>query len=175
MCNQERVSETPETSPLTSPSMETLWLHLSRDVPLTEAALIPSFPQDIASPVLQYNFLRDLQGSDLTISEPTLFQLIHLYPESLQRSEASASLMVREESNFMTMVRVMLQKLFGQVHGRLMGRDDLPEEKALVHEWTRQMKKTYGSSTTASMSHTRVSSNYVSKKVIHVYLKTFLM
>lgn len=118
MSNQEHVSQTPETSPSISPSVETLRLHLSRDVPLMEAALIPSFPQDIASPVSQYSFLRDLQGSDLTVSEPNSFQPILPYPESLQRSEASTSSMVREEPNFMTMVRGMRQKLFRRACGR---------------------------------------------------------
>ena len=175
MSNQECVSETPGTSPSISPSVETLRLHLSGDVPLMEDALIPSFPQDIASPVSQYSFLRDLQGSDLTVSEPTSFQPILPYPESLQRSEASTSSMVREEPNFMTMVRGMRQKLFGRARGRLMGRDDPPEEKALVREWTREMKKIYGSSTTASMSHTRVSSNYVNRKITHMYLNSFFL
>lgn len=103
MSNQERVSEMPETSPSPSPSMETLQLHLSGDVPLTEAASIPSFPQHIVSPVPRYSFLRDLQGADLTISEPTTFQPILPYQESLQRSEASASSVLREEPNFMKM------------------------------------------------------------------------
>lgn len=173
MSNQERVSKTPETSPLPSPSMETLQLHLSGDVPLTEATLIPSFPQHIVSPVPRYSFLRDLQGADLAISEPTTFQPILPYPESLQRSEASASSMLREEPNFMKMVRDMRQNLFGRARGRLMGRDDPPEEKALVCEWTREMKKIYGSSTTASMSHTRVSSNYVNRKVARLYVNNF--
>ena len=83
--------------------------------------------------------------------------------------------MVREEPNFMTMVQAMRQNLFRRACGRLMGRDDPPEEKALVREWTREMKKIYGSSTSASMSHSRVSSNYVNRKATHVYLKTFLM
>lgn len=75
----------------------------------------------------------------------------------------------------MTMVRGMRQKLFRRACGRLMGRDDPPEEKALVREWTREMKKLYGSSTTASMLHTRVSSNYVNRKITHVYLNTFFL
>lgn len=40
----------------------------------------------------------------------------------------------------MTMVRGMRQKLFRRACGRLMGRDDPPEEKALVREWTRERK-----------------------------------
>lgn len=173
MSNQERVSEMPETSPSPSPSVDSLHLHLAGDVPLMEATLIPSFPQHIVSPVPRYSFLRDLQGADLTISEPTTFQPIVPYPESLQRSEASASSMLREEPNFMKMVRDMRQNLFGRARGRLMGRDDPPEEKALAREWIREMKKIYGSSTTASMSHTRVSSNYVNRKVARVYLNNF--
>ena len=59
----------------------------------------------------------------------------------------------------MKMVRDMRQNLFRRARGKLMGRDDPPDEKDIVREWTREMKKIYGSSTTASMSHTRVSSN----------------
>lgn len=73
----------------------------------------------------------------------------------------------------MKMVRDMRQNLFGCARGRLMGRDDPPEEKALAREWIREMKKIYGSSTTASIVHTRVSSNYVNRKVARVYLNNF--
>ena len=99
-----------------------------------------------------------------------MLQPILPYPESLQRSEASTSSILREEPNFMKMVRDMRKNLFGRAPGRLMGRDDPPEEKATVREWTREMKKIYGSSTTASMSHTRVSSNLVNRKVAHAYV-----
>ena len=59
----------------------------------------------------------------------------------------------------MKMVQDMRQNLFGRARGRLMGRDHPPDEKNTVRKWTREMKKIYGSSTTASMSHTRVSLN----------------
>ena len=125
-------------SPQPSPMMDSL--NLSGDVPLKGASSIPSFPLHIVCPVPRCRFLRYLY--------------ILAYSESLQHSKGSASSMSREEPNFMKMVQDMQQNLCRCVIGRLMQKGDHPDEKALGHEWTRQMKKIYSTSTTASMSHT---------------------
>lgn len=91
---------------------------------------------------LPYSFLRDLQGVDLATYGPSTLQPIIPYLESLQRSEASPS-MVREQPNFIKIVWDMRQNLFRCTRGRVMGREDPPEERALVQEWTENTKVRY--------------------------------
>ena len=123
-------------------------------LPLILSEATPS-PQPTSSNYFRYSFLQDLQ-TPFPVQRP-LVPVILPNTQSSSKGTEDASI---QEPEFLMMVWDMRQNLFPQAGGKVMGVDDPPQDRNILRKWMKEVKNMYGSSTSDSTSHKRVSSNF---------------
>ena len=165
MASRECVPTTPESEVEASTPINPLAaFHRTESGPHEEFLIVDSptdhsassfSSQDTSS--TSYSFLRDLQ-TDLTMpGTSTVTPYILPKPASLHAIEPATTVM-RDDPEFILIVRRMREELFSRKRGLVLGKDDPPNERAIIKAWTTEMKRLYGTQVTASVTHTRVSS-----------------